>query len=295
MNNLLSQYSKSYSQQSVEASVKDILANHILAFNAENLKKAFSLIDLTTLNTTDTNARALQFCKNVNQLEHNYSFMPSVAAICVFPSLVEAVKKNLTKKGVKIASVTAGFPSSQTFISIKTAESSMAVDKGADEVDIVISVGSFLENDYMTVFNEISLIKESIGNAHLKVILETGALKDLNIIKNASIIAIAAGADFIKTSTGKLNPPATLEAVFVMTEIIKDYYNVTDKKIGIKPAGGIVTAQDAINYLSIVRFNLGDEWLTPELFRIGASKLANNLIEEIIFLEKGIKESVNYF
>ena len=281
--------------QNVEQKVKSIIDNNKELFTVENLKTAFSLIDLTTLNTEDTLAKGKLFCDNVNNFSSKYSGIPNVAAICVYPSLVSTIRENLKIDGVQIASVTAGFPASQTFISIKIAESKLAIKKGADEVDIVLSVGTFFEKDYETVFKEIRLIKNAIGDAHLKVILESGLLKSPELIHIASILSMEAGADFIKTSTGKLDPPATLEAVFVMTEAISDFYKKTGKKIGIKPAGGLSTSQDAIDYLSVVKHNLGDEWITNKLFRIGASRLAKNLVTDIIKMETGKTEEVRYF
>ncbi len=243
--------------------------------------KCFSSIDLTTLNATDTLQKGEKMAKLVSRFSDTFKGLPNVAAICVYPSLVNVVRRNLKADGVKIASVAAGFPASQTFIDVKISECVMAVDNGADEVDIVISLGSFLSGDYDTVAAEIEQMKDAIGDAHLKVILETGVLPDLNAIRLASLLAMEAGADFIKTSTGKLEPAATPEAALVMVEAIYDYYKETGVKVGFKPAGGIVTTDDAVLYYSIVQSVLGDEWLTPELFRIGASRLANNLLTDI--------------
>ncbi len=275
--------------KNIEQKVKDILNNSKELYNIDNLKLAFNLIDLTTLNADDTLTKGKTIAKKVSEFKNNFIDINNVAAICVYPSLVPVVRKNLTDKNIKIASVTAGFPASQTFLSIKIAESQMAIEKGADEIDIVISLGTFIEKDYDTVFKEISLIKETVGDKHVKVILETGILKTPENIRLASIIAMEAGADFIKTSTGKLEPAATLEAVYVMTQAIKDFYDKTGKKIGIKPAGGLSTPQDAINYLAIVKNNLGNDWLNNNLFRIGASRLANNLLSEIK------KTEISYF
>ena len=281
--------------QNIEKKVKLIIDNNTKLFTTKNLKLAFSLIDLTTLNTEDTVEKGKLFCDNVNSFSSKYKGIPNVAAICVYPSLVSTIQKRLKTEGVKIASVAGGFPASQTFISIKIAESKLAIEKGANEIDIVMSVGTFLEKNYETVFNEIKLIKQSIGDVHLKVILETGILKSPELIRIASILSMEAGADFIKTSTGKTDPPATLEAVYVMTEAINDFYNKTGKKIGIKPAGGISTSQDAIDYLSIVKHNLGNEWMNNKLFRIGASRLANNIVADIIKIETGNIEEIKQF
>ncbi len=243
--------------------------------------QCFSSIDLTTLNATDTLLKGEKMAKSVSDFPNNFRGLPNVAAICVYPSLVNVVRRNLKADGVKIASVAAGFPTSQTFIDVKISECIMAIENGADEVDIVISLGSFLSGDYDTVAAEIEQIKDAIEDAHLKVILETGALPDLSAIRLASLLAMEAGADFIKTSTGKMEPAATPEAALVMVEAINDYYKHTGRKVGFKPAGGISTTQDAILYYTIVRSVLGEEWLTPSLFRIGASRLANSLLTDI--------------
>jgi deoxyribose-phosphate aldolase len=215
--------------------------------------------------------------------------LPNVAAICVYPTLVEIVKKNLSASGVNLASVAAGFPSSQTFIAVKELETKMAINNGANEIDIVLNLGNFLAEDYESVLQEISTLKKVCGTAHLKVILETGALKSYAKIWKASFLAMEAGADFIKTSTGKLEPAATPEATWVMCSAIKSYYKKTNKKVGFKAAGGIVETDDALRYIAIVKAILGDEWLNNNLFRIGASRLANNLLSSV----KG--ESVSYF
>ncbi len=243
--------------------------------------QCFSSIDLTTLNATDTLQKGEKMAKSVSNFPNNFKGLPNVAAICVYPSLVNAVRRNLKDENVKIASVAAGFPASQTFIDVKISECIMAIENGADEVDIVISLGSFLSGDYDTVAAEVEQIKDAIEDAHLKVILETGALPDLSAIRLASLLAMEAGADFIKTSTGKMEPAATPEAALVMVEAIHDFYKHTGKKVGFKPAGGIVTTEDAVLYYAIVRSVLGEEWITPELFRIGASRLANNLLTDI--------------
>ncbi|RPH34278.1 MAG: deoxyribose-phosphate aldolase [Bacteroidales bacterium] len=249
--------------------------------DAEVLKKCFSLIDLTTLNSTDGEERGRQFAKKLSGFNKQYPNLQNVAAICVYPSLVATVKENLITKNVKIASVAAGFPSSQTFIDIKLSECQMAIEFGADELDVVISLGAFLEGDYFTVFSELQQIKDVAEETRVKVILETGALPSLQEIKLASFLAMEAGADFIKTSTGKLEPAATPEAMYVMCEAIKEFNEKTGKKIGIKPAGGIAKTSDATLYYSIVEQILGNEWLNPELFRLGASRLANNLLSDI--------------
>lgn len=261
------------------------------------LMKIFSLIDLTTLNSTDTHAKVKSMCSKINEFRklESYSAYPDVAAVCVYPSLIEVVKNNLKAFNVNVASVAGGFPASQTFIEIKCKEAKMAVEKGADEIDMVISIGKFLDGDYETVFEEIKAMKAACGKAHLKVILETGVMPSPNEIYKASILAMEAGADFIKTSTGKVQPAATQMAVYVMTMAIKDFFNKNGKRIGIKPAGGISDGKTAIEYYAIVKDNLGDEWLTSDLFRIGASSLANNLLSEIKSLDIGGKAEVKYF
>lgn len=258
------------------------------------LKKVFNLIDLTSLNTTDYDDKIISMVEKVNHFNKHYPDCPNVAAICVYPNFVKTLKQNLTAKEVKIAAVSAGFPSSQTFLAVKLAETSLAVEKGADDIDIVMSVGKFINKEYQDVANEISLIKSACGEAHLKVILETGALPNEEAIYNASMLSMEAGADFVKTSTGKQEPAATYEAVYAMVNAIKDYYQKTGKMVGIKPAGGIVTVKQSLVYYSIVKNILGEKWLNNHYFRIGASRLANNLLTRMNEL-KGIKEEVKYF
>ena len=295
MQEILDIYKKDIDLSSVKTEIEKLKKDIPKLKTVENLKKLFNFIDLTTLNSTDSDSIGIKFCERVNNLQKSYPNMPDVAAICVYPTLVETIKKNLKKDNITIASVTAGFPSSQTFLAIKAVESRMAVAKGADEIDIVISVGKFLEKQYKEVYSEIAVIKEAVADIHVKVILETGALPSLNDVRTASIIAMEAGGDFIKTSTGKIDVSATPEAAYAMTDAIKDYHSTTKKKIGFKPAGGIATTDDALLYMSIVKNNLGEEWLNNKLFRIGASRLANNLIADIQELELGKKGDVKYF
>ncbi len=238
-------------------------------------------IDLTSLNTTDNKSQILRLTGKVNSFSGRFSNIPNVAAICVYPNFVPVVKEKLTVKNVKIASVAGGFPSSQTFRSIKVAECKTAVDEGADEIDIVMPVGAFLGNDFEMVAGEISEIKEAIGEKHLKVIVESGLLGDYEQIFKASMIAMDAGADFIKTSTGKTSISATPEAAFIMCRAIMDFYTETGIKVGFKAAGGIVTSAEALTYYNIVSSCLGEEWLNNKLFRIGASRLANNILADI--------------
>jgi deoxyribose-phosphate aldolase len=247
----------------------------------DNLELAFSCIDLTTLNSTDGQERGKLFADKVSKFNQVFPKLPNVAAICVFPTLVKTVRKNLLDQNVHVASVSAGFPSSMTFEEVKTLETRMAVEAGADEIDVVISIGEFLAGNDRQVNDEISRLKRACGKTHLKVILETGALKTPENIWRASIMAMQADADFIKTSTGKLEPAATPEAAWVMCSAIKEFYNKTGRKVGFKPAGGIVETEDALIYLAIVKEVLGEEWLNNKLFRIGASRLANNLLTAI--------------
>ncbi|MFV0365632.1 MAG: deoxyribose-phosphate aldolase [Mangrovibacterium sp.] len=256
---------------------------------AEMQKLAFSCIDLTTLNHTDTKTSVAQFTQRVNDFAHDYPQYPHVAAICIHPNMVATVKSTLNVDGVNIAAVASGFPASQTFLSIKTMESVLATENGADEIDIVLALSNFLDDNLEDCLDEIELIKESIAPAHLKVILESGTLHEEDLIYKASKLAIRGGADFIKTSTGKTTPAATPQAAIVMCLAIKDHYVQTGKKIGFKPAGGISTTEDAILFLTIVQTILGDEWMNPKLFRIGASRLANNLLSDLT------GEQISYF
>jgi deoxyribose-phosphate aldolase len=245
------------------------------------LMSILNMIDLTSLNTTDNKSHILHFTGKVNSFSGRYSNIPNVAAICVFPNFVSVVKEKLSARNVKIAAVAGAFPNSQTFRSIKVIECKMAVEAGADEIDIVIPVGAFLGNDFALVADEIREIKAAIGEKQLKVIVESGLLGDYEHVFKASMIAMDAGADFIKTSTGKTTISATPEAAFVMCRAISDFYSETGIRVGFKAAGGIVDPADAINYFRIVNHCLGADWLNNTLFRIGASRLANNILSEI--------------
>ena len=279
----LAKYDTALDDQKAKAETDEILEKHAEGNNTDDVKKfLFHCIDLTSLNTTDTEERILQFTEKVNQFVDAYPELENVAAICVYPNMVSTVNSALEADGVNIAAVSAGFPSSQTFIEVKVAETALAISEGADEIDIVISVGKFLSGDYETMCDEIEEIREVCKERHLKVILETGALGSAANIKKASILAMYAGADFIKTSTGKMNPAATPEAAYVMCQAIKEYYRETGRKVGFKPAGGINTVQDAIAYYTIVKEVLGEEWLDNRLFRLGTSRLANLLLSEIL-------------
>lgn len=283
-----------YSKETIAAKIMQLAKFAEQDNEMDVLKKIFSFIDLTSLNTLDNDNKIKTMVEKVNLFSDQYPDCPNVAAICVYPNFVSTVKKELQTKDIKIAAVSAGFPSSQTFLAIKIAETNLAVEKGANDIDIVMSVGKFLNKEYQEVADEISLIKSVCGKAHLKVILETGVLPNEETIYNASILSMEAGADFIKTSTGKQEPAATYEAVYVMANAIKDYYEKTGKMVGIKPAGGIVTVKQALIYYAIVKNILGEKWLNNLYFRIGASRLANNLLTRMNEL-KGIKEEVKYF
>ncbi len=293
MEHFLSQYAVPLTSQEVDNQVRAILQKTSENFNLQNLVRCFSCLDLTTLNVNDTSAKVAELCRKVDNFY--YAHLPEVAAICVYPSLVAEVKLNLHRSKVKIAAVSGGFPSSQTFLEVKVLETMLTVEKGANEIDMVISVGKFLEKNYQTVCEEIRAMKMACKNAHLKVILETGALNSVENIYIASILAIESGADFIKTSTGKISPAATHEAVFVMANVVRQYFQRTGKKIGIKPAGGISTSQQAIEYFSIMKNVLGDQWLDSSLFRIGASTLADNLLTDIHRLKQDSKENSQFF
>jgi deoxyribose-phosphate aldolase len=245
------------------------------------LMNILNLIDLTSLNTTDNRSQIIHLTGRVNSFSGRYSNIPNVAAICVYPNFVSVVKEKLSAKNIKIAAVAGAFPSSQTFRSIKVTECKLSVEAGADEIDIVIPVGAFLGNDFAAVADEIREIKTAIGNKQLKVIVESGLLGSYEQIFKASMIAMDAGADFIKTSSGKTPVSATQEAAFVMCKAISDFYSETGIKVGFKAAGGIANPADALGYYHIVSYCLGQEWLNNSLFRIGSSRLANNILSEI--------------
>lgn len=278
----LAKYNTNPSDADVQARVASIIENKVAENNTEEVKKLlFNCIDLTTLNSTDSDESVMKFTEKVNKFDDEFPDLKNVAAICVYPNFAEVVKNTLDVDGINIACVSAGFPSSQTFIEVKIAETAMALMEGADEIDIVISIGKFLSGDYETMCEEIQELKDTCKERHLKVILETGALKTASNIKKASILSMYSGADFIKTSTGKQQPAATPEAAYVMCEAIKEYYEKTGNKIGFKPAGGINTVNDALIYYTIVKEILGEEWLNNELFRLGTSRLANLLLSDI--------------
>lgn len=279
----LAKYNTSLDDADVAAQVKAIIEQKVAENDTPEVKKfLFHCIDLTTLNTTDSDESVMRFTQNVNRFDEEIPDLKNVAAICVYPNFAEIVKDTLEVEDVKIACVSGGFPSSQTFTEVKVAETAMAVMDGADEIDIVISVGKFLVGDYESMCDEIQELKATCKDKHLKVILETGALRTASNIKKASILSMYAGADFIKTSTGKQQPAATPEAAYVMCQAIKEYYEETGNKVGFKPAGGINTVNDALVYYSIVKEVLGEEWLNNTLFRLGTSRLANLLLSDIL-------------
>lgn len=278
----LAKYKTNLSDADIQTRVAELIENKVQANNTEEVKKfLFNCIDLTTLNTTDSDESVMHFTEKVNQFDDEFPDLKNVAAICVYPNFAAIVKNTLQVEGVNIACVSGGFPSSQTFIEVKIAETALAISDGADEIDVVISVGEFLSGDYQSMCEDIQELKDTCKERHLKVILETGELKSASNIKKAAILSIYAGADFIKTSTGKQQPAATPEAAYVMCEAIKEYHQKTGNKIGFKPAGGINTVHDALVYYTIVKEILGEEWLDNKLFRLGTSRLANLLLSDI--------------
>jgi deoxyribose-phosphate aldolase len=278
---LFKKYNCNINDESVKQDIEKILAAHYAENNnASVYKQCLSQIDLTSLNGTDTHAEIISMVEKVNGFKAAFPNLPNVGAICVYPALVPIVKEHLTEN-IGIAAVSAGFPASQTFIEVKVAETAMCVMEGATEIDVVISIGKFLSGDYQEVYEELSEIKSACRGAHLKVILETGALQTASTIKKASILAMASGADFIKTSTGKIPVAATLEATYVMCHAIKEWNEKTGEKVSYKPAGGIVSTEDAVKHYTLVKEILGNEWLNNTMFRFGASRLANNLLSSI--------------
>lgn len=256
---------------------------------------ALNMIDLTTLEGKDSEGKVRQMCYKALHLHDAYPGLPTVAAVCVYPSMVKIAKQVVAGSGVKVASVATAFPSGQSGIEIKLMDTRMAVDDGADEVDMVISRGKFLQGEYNYVFDEISAIKEACGNARLKVILETGELVTYDKVRRASDIAMYAGADFIKTSTGKISPAATMPVTLVMLEAIKDFYFTTGIRVGMKPAGGISKSKLALHYLVMLNETLGEDWMNNQWFRFGASSLANDILMQLVKQKTGLYQSPNYF
>lgn len=261
----------------------------------QGLKMVLNMIDLTTLEGKDTPGKVKQMCYKAQHLHDLHPELPTVAAVCVYPSMVPIAKKELKNLSVKIASVSTAFPSGQAPMEVKIADTKFAVDAGADEIDMVISRGKFLSGEYNFVFDEIASIKEACGKARLKVILETGELATLDNVRKASDIAIYAGADFIKTSTGKIQPAATMQVTYTMLMAIRDYFDETGIMVGMKPAGGISTSKLALHNLVMVKEVLGEAWLNNQWFRFGASSLANDVLMQILKTETGIYQSSDYF
>ena len=261
----------------------------------EALKMALAMMDLTTLEGKDSEGKVKQLCYKAAHLHDVFPGLPTVAAICVYPTMVATAKKALRGTKINVAAVSTAFPSGQGPMSVKLDDTRFAVENGADEIDMVISRGKFLAGEYNFVFDEIAAIKEACGKAHLKVILETGELETLDNVRLASDIAIAAGGDFIKTSTGKVQPAATLPVTLVMLEAIRDHYYKTGIKIGMKPAGGIAKSKLALQYLVMVKETLGIDWLNNELFRFGASSLANDVLMQLVKEQTGVYQSLDYF
>jgi len=261
----------------------------------QGLKMVLNMIDLTTLEGKDTPGKVKQMCYKAQHLHDEFPDLPTVAAVCVYPSMVAIAKKEVQNSGVKVASVSTAFPSGQAPLAVKIADTKFAVESGADEIDMVISRGKFLAGEHNFVFEEIAAIKEACGAARLKVILETGELVTLDNVRRASDIAIYAGADFIKTSTGKIQPAATMQVTYTMLMAIRDYFDETGIMIGMKPAGGISTSKLALHNLVMVKEILGDAWLTNEWFRFGASSLANDVLMQVLKTKTGVYQSSDYF
>lgn len=282
----LKKYKTEIDDNEVRETVRKIIAEKVHENDTPEVKKfLFGSIELTTLKTTDSDTSVMAFTDKVNQFDDAYPDMPHVATICVYPCFAEVVKDTLEVEGVEIACVSGSFPSSQALIEVKVAETALAVKDGATEIDIVMPVGKFLSGDYEGMCDDISELKQACGDKAMKVILETGAIKTASNIKRASILSMYAGADYIKTSTGKLEPAATPEAAYVMCQAIKEYYEETGIQIGFKPAGGINSVMDALTYYTIVKEVLGEKWLTNKWFRLGTSRLANMLLSEILGTE----------
>ena len=279
----LSKYNTHLHDDEIMMKVDQLIEKHLGENNNIDVKKEiFHCIDLTTLKCTDSEESVMKFTEKVNEFVDKYPDLDNVAAICVYPNMVEIVSDSLEADNVKIACVSGGFPSSQTFMEVKIAETAMAIHAGAEEIDIVMPVGKFLCGDYEGMCDEIGELKDVCGEKTLKVILETGALRTASNIKKAAILAMYAGADFIKTSTGKEAISATPEAALVMCEAIKEYYKETGRKVGFKAAGGIDSVKKSLAYYTIVKETLGEEWLNNGLFRIGTSRLTNLLLSDII-------------
>ena len=278
----LSQYNTQLDDAKIAAQVAQLIEEKVAENDTPEVKKfLMGSIELTTLKTTDSEESVMRFTERVNDFDNDYPALPHVATICVYPRFASVVSETLQVEGVEVACVSGSFPSSQALIEVKVAETALALKDGATEIDMVMSVGAFLSEDYETVCDEISELKAVCGERKLKVILETGLLPSASAIKKASLLAMYAGADYIKTSTGKEKPAATPEAAYVMCQAIKEYYEKTGIQIGFKPAGGLNTVHDALVYYTIVKEVLGEQWLTNQWFRLGTSRLANLLLSEV--------------
>lgn len=279
----LLKYNTELDDEQVKETVAQLIAEKVPENDTPEVKKfLLGSVELTTLKTTDSEESVLRFTERVNEFENTYPDLPHVATICVYPCFASIVSQSLEVEGVEVACVSGSFPSSQAVIEVKVAETALALHDGATEIDIVMSVGKFLSGDYETVCDEIGELKATCGDKKMKVILETGCLKSASNIKKASLLAMYAGADYIKTSTGKESPAATPEAAYVMCQAIKEYYNETGIQIGFKPAGGLNTVHDALVYYTIVKEVLGEQWLTNQWLRLGTSRLANLLLSEVL-------------
>lgn len=278
----LSQYNTQLDDAKIAAQVAQLIEEKVAENDTPEVKKfLMGSIELTTLKTTDSEESVMRFTERVNDFDNDYPALPHVATICIYPRFASVVSETLQVEGVEVACVSGSFPSSQALIEVKVAETALALKDGATEIDMVMSVGAFLSEDYETVCDEISELKAVCGERKLKVILETGLLPSASAIKKASLLAMYAGADYIKTSTGKEKPAATPEAAYVMCQAIKEYYEKTGIQIGFKPAGGLNTVHDALVYYTIVKEVLGEQWLTNQWFRLGTSRLANLLLSEV--------------
>ena len=280
---MLAEYNTNIKDEEVKRAVARIIEDKVAENDTLEVKKfLMGSVELTTLKTTDSDESVLKFTERVNEFEDAYPDLPHVATICVYPCFAQIVSQSLEVEGVEVACVSGSFPSSQALIEVKVAETALAIKDGATEIDMVMSVGKFLSGDYETVCDEISELKAVCGEKKLKVILETGLLPSCADIKTASLLSMYAGADYIKTSTGKEQPAATPEAAYVMCQAIKEYYEKTGVRIGFKPAGGLNTVHDALVYYTIVKEVLGTEWLTNQYLRLGTSRLANLLLSEVV-------------
>ena len=280
---MLALYNTDLKDSEVAAKVAEIIEKKVPENDTPEVKKfLMGSVELTTLKTTDSEESVLAFTEKVNKFEDAYPTLPHVATICVYPCYAKIVSQSLEVEGVEVACVSGSFPSSQALIEVKTVETALALKDGATEIDIVMSVGKYLSGDYETLCDEIGELKAICGDHKMKVILETGLLPSASDIKKASLLAMYAGADYIKTSTGKEKPAATPEAAYVMCQAIKEYYNKTGIQIGFKPAGGLNTEHDALVYYTIVKEVLGEKWLTNQWLRLGTSRLANLLLSEVV-------------